>query len=118
VVKFCPGALGENKTLLPQHGLGGIDDADRWIFAAVGAELLGVLDEHVGVEDRLVGIALVPAVQSNQHHLDRVVTAFDELLASHRGKVEHNGVCRADARVKPIIAVTSDFFIFEAPEKS
>jgi hypothetical protein len=43
---------------------GGVDDADRRIGRAEGPEFLGVGDEHVGVDDRLVGIALYkPSIQ-------------------------------------------------------
>jgi hypothetical protein len=43
---------------------GGVDDADRGIGRAEGAEFLGVGDEHVGVDDRLVGIApYQPSIQ-------------------------------------------------------
>ena len=72
----------------------GVDDAHRRILPAIGAELLGVLDEHVGVDDRLVGIALVPAVHPGQHHLDRVVAAIDELLAGHGREIENDGMRR------------------------
>ena len=58
------------------------------------AELLGVVDEHVGVDDRLVLVALVPAVHPGQHHLDLVVAALDELLAGQGREIEHDGTRR------------------------
>src|SRR4051812_16621763 len=48
--------------LLAENRFRGADDAHGRILPAIGAELLGVLDEDVGVDDRFVGIALVPAV--------------------------------------------------------
>ena len=80
--------------LLAQNRFRGVDDAHGRILPAIGAELLGVLDEHVGVDDRLVGIALVPAVHPGQHHLDGVVATLDELLAGHGREIENDGMRR------------------------
>lgn len=82
------------RQLLAENGFRGVDDAHGRILPAIGAELLGVLDEHVGVDDRLVGITLVPAVHPGQHHLDRVVAAFDKLLAGHGREIENDGMRR------------------------
>ena len=49
--------------LVAEDLLGGVDDADRGIRRAEGAEFLGVVDEHIGIDDPLVLIALVSAVQ-------------------------------------------------------
>src|ERR1700761_6663710 len=81
-------------SLLAENLFGGIDDADRGIGSAIGAELLGVLDEHGGVDDGLVLVALVPAVHPGQHHLDLVVAALEKLLAGQCRQVENLGVSR------------------------
>jgi hypothetical protein len=81
-------------TLLAENFFRRIDDADGWILSAVFAELLGVRDKHVGIDDRLVGIALVPAVHPGQHHHDGVLVAFDELFAVHGREIEHGGIRR------------------------
>ena len=58
------------ESYLPRIASAALTMLMRRVLPAIGPELLGVLDEHVGVDDRLVGIALVPAVHPGQHHLD------------------------------------------------
>jgi hypothetical protein len=56
--------------------------------AAIGAELLGIVDEHVDFDDRVVLVALVPAVHPGQHELDGVIAALEKLLAGHGRQIE------------------------------
>src|SRR5439155_4834637 len=58
----------------------------------IGPELLGEFAEHNGVDDLHDGFAHVPPIHPGQHHLDRVVTALDELLAGHGREIEHDGM--------------------------
>jgi hypothetical protein len=50
--------------LLAEHFVSRGDNADVGIFSAIAAELLGVLDEYVGVDDRVLFVALYqPSIQ-------------------------------------------------------
>jgi hypothetical protein len=49
--------------LFTQDFFRGIHDADGWIGRAVSAELLGIGDEHLGIDDGLVLVAFVPSSQ-------------------------------------------------------
>ncbi len=73
---------------VPEDLLGRVDDADVRIGRTKRAELLGVLDKHVGVDDGFVAVALIPAVHPGQHHLDAVIAAFEELLAAQGRQVD------------------------------
>jgi len=67
--------------LLSEQLVGGRDQPDRRIDGTVGAELLRVFLEPVGIEDRRIIFVPVVAVQPRKYDADRFLVAFQELLA-------------------------------------
>jgi hypothetical protein len=71
---------------LAENGFRGVDDAHGRILPAIGAELLGVLDEHVGVDDGLELICL--AHKRNFRQRPRQINTAGKSLLIFRNRVK------------------------------